>query len=176
MTPEVLGRSHRDEGYMIDALQQKSDPQVGYLMVASQPIHAGTVVVMIDLRVADGRITTVPSKYTIQISVDRHVENAPTHASGMWHLMNHMEIPNLRIELTPEFMKFVACQDIQSGEELGFNYSTTEWSMVSPFLCSRTGTSVQGFRHLTPAEQARLLNAGLVTHHIKNLWIEEGKR
>ena len=43
------------------------------------------------------------------------------------------------------------------GEELGFHYCTTEWTMKSPFVCARDGGRVQGYAHLDQvARQTRV--------------------
>ena len=40
------------------------------------------------------------------------------------------------------------CSKTVLGEELGFHYCMTEWSMASPFECAKGGQSIQGFAHL----------------------------
>jgi hypothetical protein len=56
----------------------------------------------------------------------------------------------------------VAVRDIPAGEELTFDYLTTEWEMATPFAC-RCGAAdcrglIQGFKHLSPEAQAHLIS------------------
>ena len=48
---------------------------------------------------------------------------------------------------------------LDSGEELGFHYCTTEWSMASPFECAKDGQSIQGYAHLNAATRLTKLSS-----------------
>jgi len=101
-----------------------------------------------------GDLVGAPNKYTIQLSSDQHVLTR----RALWRLVNHSCEPNIVVDVANRRM--IAARDIEAGEELTFDYNTTEWSMASPFDCG-CGTAacvgvVQGFRHLTGAQRARI--------------------
>lgn len=120
-----------------------------------------------------GSVGPRPSRYSIQIDVDRHLEpfdggnGAPASRSASWKYLNHSCNPNLEVDSTAT--RFVARHDIAAGDELSFNYLTTEWEMATPFEC-RCGSvqcfrHIAGFKHLNPRQQQALL--GETAAHIK---------
>jgi len=109
----------------------RPSPIHGNGMFASQPIHAGEVVVRIGGIVMteeefQAYITTVPRYNAVQIGEGMHLIDVPASPGGM----NHSCDANLwmRDEVT-----VVACRDIAAGEELTQDYAlyTTSptWSM-----------------------------------------------
>ena len=66
----------------------------------------------------------------------------------------------------------MAKRDIEEGEELSFDYTTTEWDMGAPFTDAASGRSCQGFKHLSTADKLVRLREGLLPSHIMRLWIE----
>lgn len=109
-----------------------------------------------------GRTSAHQSRYSIQITVDRHIEPDSSVAGetpAPWKFLNHSCDPNLEINLEAEC--FVARREIAEGEELTFNYLTTEWEMASPFDCTCGHPScfgrIRGFRSLSTDEQTCLL-------------------
>ena len=123
----------------------------------------------------DGHAPFPKTRYSIQIGVDRHLDpdSRPNGASGTtapWKYLNHACDPNLEIDL--DAMCFAARRDIDAGEELTFNYLTTEWDMASGFDClcgsDRCFGTIRGFAHLSPEEQAALLPSAAA--HIRTLY------
>lgn len=121
-----------------------------------------------------GHIKDHASRYSIQVGVDRHLEPDSTISGGgagpsPWKFLNHSCDPNLSIDLAAEC--FVARRPIAAGEELSFNYLTTEWEMATPFDCHCGSPNcfgrIAGFKHLTAEEQERLLAE--VAPHIRKL-------
>jgi hypothetical protein len=106
-----------------------------------------------------------PTVYTIQISADRHV------LSVYGKNINHSCCPNCRFD--PLQLVFRALRDIAAGEELTFDYNTTEYELFRPFKCHCNSVNclkyIRGYKHLT-AEQRRLL-APLTADHLRS----EGK-
>lgn len=101
-----------------------------------------------------GDIVGAANKYTIQLSADQHVLTR----RALWRLVNHSCDPNVMVDVPNRRM--VAARDIEAGEELTFDYNTTEWSMASPFPCGCgqdgcVGT-IRGFRYLSHAERLRI--------------------
>jgi SET domain-containing protein len=75
---------------------------------------------------------------------------------------NHSCRPNsfmkvLDVEKSPT-IEFVALKPIQEGEQLTFDYNSTEWDMASPFRCNCSISScmVRGAKHLEPADMDKL--------------------
>ena len=67
------------------------------------------------------------SQYTVQTGNHRHIE------IGTLAYMNHSCNPNIVMDTAR--MQVRAVRAIQPGEELTFFYPSTEWEMVSPFIC-----------------------------------------
>ena len=119
-----------------------------------------------------GQIQSHPTRYSIQITPETHLEpvlDDVTFSPGetQWRFINHSCDPNTRMDV--EARVVVALRPIEKGEELTFNYNTTEWDMAVPFRChcgspDCTG-QIQGFRHLTPEQQEALLP--LATPHLR---------
>lgn len=117
-----------------------------------------------------GDIIDHPTKYTIQLDEYEHVLTS----DSMWQSMNHGCEPNVRIEVDKREMQ--AARHIAAGEELNFNYNSTEWSMTSPFPCgcgaATCAGEIRGFRYLTPAQREAL--RPFVSNFIARRWAEVG--
>ena len=129
----------------------------GFCLVAIAPIAPGEVLLQID-----GVVTRAPTRYSVQVGEDRHIDLPPgidlsdQLASYQWSFLNHACDPNAAFRETV----LVATRAIRAGEEVTFHYATTEFDMAEPFAC-RCGSrhclgEVRGFRHLAPEVQARL--------------------
>lgn len=94
----------------------------------------------------DGPRVPRASKYTIQISEHEHV--APAGAD--WALINHSCLPNCGIDFNT--WQLIALTPIAPGEELRFNYLSTEWDLAAPFDCDCGAAycprTIRGYRHL----------------------------
>ncbi|OYT91657.1 MAG: hypothetical protein CFE43_11965 [Burkholderiales bacterium PBB3] len=93
-----------------------------------------------------GKWVEAPSKYTLQLGVDKHLEPS----DQLWAMINHSCDPNLWVDA--QSLAMVAKRDIAAGEALTFNYLTTEWDMAEPFSC-QCGTkhcfgNISGARYL----------------------------
>ncbi len=126
-------------------------------LVTTAPIAAGELLLQVD-----GVLTTVPTRYSVQIDCDRHIDVPPgiglrdQLARYRWSFLNHACEPNAYFR----GRALVANRAIRTGEEISFHYATTEFDMAEPFRC-RCGSplclgEVRGFRHLPVAERARL--------------------
>jgi SET domain-containing protein len=135
---------------------RKTCGTLGASVVAAEPIAAGETLLSIC-----GRVQRLASRYTLQVGNDVHVDPV----GQCWGFINHSCDPNCRFDFG--HWQLVAIRPIAAGEELGFNYLTTEWDMASPFLC-RCGAAgclgrISGLRHLRP-EQVRNLRSLLAPH------------
>ena len=101
-----------------------------------------------------GQVVAQPSKYTIQQGASEHV--SPDGA--LWGSVNHACVPNCTIDF--ETWELVSRSPIRVGEEVNFNYNSTEWEISSPFDCAcgslKCGQLIRGFRYLDGAQRGDL--------------------
>jgi diaminopimelate decarboxylase len=100
-----------------------------------------------------------PTTYTVQVDEGRHVDTTDSPA----RFLNHSCDPSCGIDA--ERYAVIALRDIAPGDELTFNYLTTEWDMASPFRCAcgspRCAGMIRGYRHLDAAGRAGLVGTVL---------------
>lgn len=125
---------------------------------ATEPIAQDSVVFLLN-----GNITTDPTRYTIQLGPRRHltfptIRKTNDDLDYCWQYLNHCCEPNGYMN-TAEFT-FRALRDIAAGEEITFNYLTTESEMAVPFNCICGSANcfglIQGRNFLNARETARL--------------------
>jgi SET domain-containing protein len=118
----------------------------GLGVFAVSAIEAGEVLVCLRHVFVDR-----PERHTIQL--DEHVHQAGT--GEMDDYFNHSCDPNTYLDF--QKLQFVARRPLAVGEEISFNYLTSEWDMAAPFHCG-CGTplcvgEIRGFLHLTPEQR-----------------------
>merc|ERR1712032_1253318 len=99
--------------------------------------------------------------HSVQAGVDRHVENR-----GEARFLSHSFEPNcyLRMidsDITTHPVDVVAMRDIAVGEDLSFDYNTTEWEMGCTFTDRKSGMEVRGFKYLSEEARRKHLAAGV---------------
>jgi len=126
----------------------------GRHLIAAERIEAGTSILELD-----GIVLDTPDRYSVQVGVNAHLrppaDAADNDDAYLWRYLNHACTPNAAFF----GRRLVAMTTIRAGEEISFDYNTTEWDMSSPFRCSCgrcDGREVRGYRHLSEAERARL--------------------
>lgn len=130
-----------------------------WAVVAGHALRAGTTILAVT-----GRLVSLPSKYTLQMRDGEHLlplSVEPADPGSLWCFVNHSCEPNVLVDR--ERMVFVARRDIEAGEELTFDYCTTEDDLAAPFPC-RCGAPtcygvIRGYRHLTDSQRARLASS-----------------
>ena len=144
MTPKLASADSRSG---TTAGLEFRNTEVGRGVFAAKPFSAGFTVIELPLVFVD-----VPGRHTIQIDERRH----QAFTDDWDDYVNHCCKPNCYVDI--EKMAFVALRDIVEGEQITFNYLTSEWDMVDPFICCCDGKDrlIQGFRHLSPDEQLSL--------------------
>lgn len=70
-------------------------------------------------------------------------------------LMNHWCSPNAYIDW--DALEFKALRDVAQGEQVTWNYNTSEWELQRPFTCHCCERKIRGFRHVEREESAALL-------------------
>jgi hypothetical protein len=125
-----------------------------------------------------GSLQSHPTRYSIQIGLDEHVEcheslgTDEMRARYPWRFLNHCCEPNASIV----GRTLVARRAISAGEQVTFDYTTTEASMAEPFACrcgaKRCLGEVRGFLALSAADQRA--RAAFVAPHIKSFLPKSG--
>ena len=132
-------------------------------LFASRSLAAGDVVLPVE-----GRPVAEPNRYSIQLGTALHIVPS-SEGSAPWMWLNHGCAPNVAVDTGRRVV--VAQRDIAPGEELRFDYHTTEWAMAEPFACGCGAPEcigmVQGFARLPASRQQALL--GTVAPHIRAL-------
>ena len=88
-----------------------------------------------------GNYFNKPTRTSIQVGNNKHVEN---YEGG---LINHHCNPSANIVVIPEVEPalVVANKTIFKGEEITFDYETTEEVMAEPFKCECHGKLIEGW-------------------------------
>jgi len=110
-------------------------------VVVKEKIYEGDIVFMFE-----GKIISEPTRTSIQIDVSKHIDGQheidSDDKSLSWKFINHSCEPNGYIDTDNH--TYVALRDIKVGEELTFDFHTTEFDIANPFECdckSETGCS-----------------------------------
>ncbi|HSW27972.1 MAG TPA: SET domain-containing protein-lysine N-methyltransferase [Longimicrobiales bacterium] len=124
---------------------------------AADAVRAGETIL-----VFTGRRVRRPDRHSIQVGPRTHIaapEGIPWDmavADYGWRYLNHSCEPNAHLR----GIELVALVDVPEGDEVTFDYNTTEWDMARPFDCRcRTPSCVgvvRGYRHLDESARARL--------------------
>jgi hypothetical protein len=142
----------------------------GALVIATAPIEPGEV-----LFEFSGVVEPSPGRYTLQVGRDAHLASS----EALWRYINHACAPSTRLELGPGTPsgRVLARTPLGPGQEVTFNYVTTEWDMAAPFRCACGAASclgwISGARHLSDAQMAQL--APELMPHIQELLRGEGR-
>jgi len=129
-----------------------------FRVTAREAIGAGEVILPFrGVRVQE------PTRTTLQLSRSQHLDVPPGLTWEQilddypWRFLNHSCEANGALR----DRELVAVHPIRSGEQITFDYNTTEYDMSTPFACccgarGCEGQPVRGFRHLSRAEQESL--------------------
>ncbi len=151
-------------------VRRKESGQFG--LFASRGFRSGEVVLQLA-----GTLTNLPTRWSIQIGSRLHLDACvgDSEAAGRhpypWRFLNHSCAPTVRIA-APEV---IAIDDIAEGDELTFDYNTTELEIAEPFFCECQRPTcrqqkIRGFMHLSHPERKRI--AHLLSPHIVQIYDE----
>lgn len=125
--------------------------------VAARSVGAGAVLAHLD-----GEVVSRPSRHSVQIGPDAHLDGAMDDAGAEgslrrpWRYLNHSCDPNAAVR----GRTLVALRPIAAGEDVVFDYDTTEFELADPFVCGCASPecrrAIRGYKHLGPALRARL--------------------
>lgn len=144
------------------------DLDYGVGLFATRDITRGSRIFTIS-----GRLQSSPTRYSIQLDESVHIEadgalpDEEMRRQHPWRFLNHSCDPNARIQ----GRSLLARRTIAAGEQIRFDYTTTEAHMAEPFRCrcasDRCVGEVRGFAHLSPEEQSA--RASRLAPHLKPL-------
>lgn len=110
-----------------------------------------------------GTVSAQPTRYTIQLNPKEHLNFPAIRKTNddldyCWQYLNHSCEPNAYINTAERTV--CALREIAPGEEITFNYLTTESEMAVPFDCCCGSANcfglIQGRNFLSPAQSKRL--------------------
>lgn len=111
------------------------------------------------LTIFDAEFVEYPTKYTIQVDQKKHLVTE----GNLGAFLNHSCDPNARF--IAETLEMIAIRPIKKGEEITFNYLSSEWDMAAPFTCQcgseRCYGSIRGFQHLSNEDKLQLADLAL---------------
>lgn len=96
-----------------------------HLLVSTKAFEPGDIVSSF----GSSEVYSTASKYTVQVTDDKHIILSPEFLQ----FINHSCNPNLFFNTTK--MELTALQPIAPGDEFTFFYPSTEWDMAEPFHC-----------------------------------------
>ncbi len=153
----------------LPAVQVREGPQ-GVGTFAVRPIAAGECVLIFD-----GIARTVPTRHSIQlgdrvhIEADRALDEAMMRVVFPWRYLNHACTPSTHVHAPTRSLR--ASRALAVGDEITFDYTTTEAELAEPFQCacgsSQCLGTVRGFLHLT--DEQRRAREATVAPHLKSL-------
>lgn len=110
----------------------------------------------------DGTKFPTPTFTSVQTGPDTHIDVDPTSDLTRqmdiypWRFTNHHCEPNVSMT----HAECITLRNIHAGEEITFNYNTTERLMDEPFGCGCRAAvcagQIGGYARTSPAEKARL--------------------
>lgn len=140
----------------------------GQGVFACEPLDTGARIFVLA-----GIVVHAPTRRTLQLTTHTHLDippgssDAEARTSFPWCFLNHGCDPNSRMEERT----LIALRPIAVGEEIQFDYNTTEWDMTDAFACGCaatdcSGAPVRGFRYLTRSGQER--RRALLAPHLRD--------
>jgi SET domain-containing protein len=125
----------------------RSDNQRGLFVL--RPVRKDEILITYD-----GPVIDHPTRYSIQIDENRHIDGTPESNS----YLNRSCSPNTYVDWRGVCLR--ALRDIETGEELTCNYLTTDWVLHEKFVCTCGSPNcygeLRGFKYLRPEQQREL--------------------
>lgn len=137
-----------DEAYLSTSVEAK-ETDIGKALFAKEDIGKDEILIRLG-----GRILKNPTRTSLQVGEGKHLEGP----GRMDDFLNHSCDANGYMNF--DDLTFRSKRKIKKGEELTFNYLTTEWDMANKFEC-RCGSRncfgrIRGFRYLTKKQRLTL--------------------
>lgn len=146
------------------------DREVG--VVAKRNYKAGEILFLVK-----GPIVSQPSKYSFSLSIDEHIEpERPDGLPDFGHYTNHSCDPTalvraVRKENEAPYIEVIARKDINTGEELTFDYASLEYEVtIAGKECKcKSGVcrgKIHGFKDLPADIVEKYKREGLLPDHL----------
>jgi len=144
--------NHTLESRNVTVMRSDGESKGEFKLIASRDIPSGSSLFKIE-----GAFTEVPTRYSVQVGRGLHIDIPESESEDSeetmdrfyWRFMNHSCEPNTLVRGQECF----ALKPIEAGQEIVFNYNTTEYEMAEPFDClcgSKHCTGrIRGFRFLS---------------------------
>ena len=118
-----------------------------------------------------GPVSRFPTCFSLQIDINKHVEpqgplmrinhSCKPNAKFIYKCRIHVEHSDCDINENV-FWHVIAVNDIKKGEDITFDYTTTEYDMAQAFQCKCGEDNclgeIKGFKYLTPEQQKERMN------------------
>jgi hypothetical protein len=118
-------------------IEAYSHPVLGNGVRACRDIKENTVIIRIDLSKAT---YTEKTKYTIHVGNDRHILD-----TGIIKWLNHSCSPTVRFSVSDSAtLELITTRALTKGEDIVFDYETTEEEMIEPFFCKCGSAQCKG--------------------------------
>lgn len=138
----------------LDDVEVRQKDNNYYGVFAKKNIPEGTTL----LTITTENKLLIPDRFSVQFTEDQHLDS---NYIQWLKFTNHTCDPNIRFEVTPEQVKVLAARDLSTGEELSFNYLTTEYDMHEKFTCNceskKCYGEIGGFKNLSSEAKLELL-------------------
>lgn len=138
----------------------------GILLFAADSVKKDDILIRFE-----GKILDHPTKTSLQIDEERHLEGG----GEIDDFLNHSCSSNGYINFKDLTLR--ALRDIKKGEEITFNYLTTEWDTANKFECLCGSKScfrhIYGFKYLALRQKKKL--EPLLSPYLKKKLIEAEK-
>lgn len=128
-----------------------------YIVVATEKISEGDILLRLE-----GILIKDPTRFSIQIGENEHIaaySNDPHKESAILRYINHSCNPTAFFNIPEKIL--IAAKNLEPGDEITFNYNTTEYDMVVPFQCHCGSVNcygeIKGFKYLSTDEKKELL-------------------
>lgn len=152
MVTEILqdSRLHELTGYhqFLETKQTLS----GTGVFAMKDISAGTILLAFEQ-------SFVSQPTTITLRVDENVHQLATDLTAFENFINHSCDPTAMIDW--DSLTLVAKRDIVTGQQITYDYVTSDWGGEDPFECScgayNCRKSINGVQSLSIEEQRRII-------------------
>lgn len=129
------------------AVRLRCDNQRGLFVL--KPVRKDEILITYD-----GPTIDHPTRYSIQIDDNLHIDGTPESNA----YLNHSCRPNTYVDWNAVCLR--ALRDIAAGEEITCNYLTTDWELHEKFVCGCGAPGcygeLKGFKYLSPEQQRAL--------------------
>lgn len=102
----------------------------------------------------------IPYPTHTTLRVDEHLHQLSLDPKAAENFINHSCEPNAYIEWGQ--LQLRALRDIEEGEEVTYNYFTSDWDGEDVFECRCSAPTckkyINGFKHLSPEEKLKIKN------------------